>query len=227
MPLSAGFAQIAEIMQSRWAAAHGVRAPANCARRRRSPRTVSQAFNADLHQDADRLGRDARRRQSGGAQQRLSEDQSARRADASMPSAIRCRPPRTHRRASSSPAAASRVEGKANYRDHTVAPRRHQPGRHALAKASFVLDEMERPACARSARPGGTPPRYNFTPCTTSIPCLEGELGRRGVLRNGLTWHFDRPPVVGARFRDGLPARHRSSACDAQVAYASKARVGA
>ena len=23
------------------------------------------------------------------------------------------------------------------------------------------------------------------------------ELGRRGVLRNGLTWHFNRPPVVG------------------------------
>jgi hypothetical protein len=26
---------------------------------------------------------------------------------------------------------------------------------------------------------------------------LESELGRRGVLRNGLTWHFNRPPVVG------------------------------
>jgi len=26
---------------------------------------------------------------------------------------------------------------------------------------------------------------------------LESELGRRGVFRNGLTWHFDRPPVVG------------------------------
>jgi hypothetical protein len=25
---------------------------------------------------------------------------------------------------------------------------------------------------------------------------LESELGRRGVFRNGLTWHFDRPPVV-------------------------------
>lgn len=26
---------------------------------------------------------------------------------------------------------------------------------------------------------------------------LESELGRRGVFRNGLTWHFSRPPVVG------------------------------
>jgi hypothetical protein len=28
-------------------------------------------------------------------------------------------------------------------------------------------------------------------------PVLESELGRRGVFRNGLTWHFNRPPVVG------------------------------
>ena len=29
---------------------------------------------------------------------------------------------------------------------------------------------------------------------------LENELGRRGVFKNGLTWHFDRPPVVGLEY---------------------------
>jgi hypothetical protein len=29
---------------------------------------------------------------------------------------------------------------------------------------------------------------------------LEAELGRRGVLRNGLTWHFNRPPVVDLEY---------------------------
>jgi hypothetical protein len=27
------------------------------------------------------------------------------------------------------------------------------------------------------------------------FPFLEGELAKRGVFRNGLTWHFNRPPV--------------------------------
>ena len=29
---------------------------------------------------------------------------------------------------------------------------------------------------------------------------LESELGRRGVFRNGLTWHFNRPPVVNLEY---------------------------
>ena len=28
-------------------------------------------------------------------------------------------------------------------------------------------------------------------------PCLASELGRRGAARHGVTWHFNRPPVVG------------------------------
>ena len=34
-------------------------------------------------------------------------------------------------------------------------------------------------------------------------PCglmLANELGRRGVLRSGLTWHFNRPPVVDLEY---------------------------
>jgi hypothetical protein len=32
------------------------------------------------------------------------------------------------------------------------------------------------------------------------FPFLESELGRRGVLRSGLTWHFNRPPVVDLEY---------------------------
>ena len=31
-------------------------------------------------------------------------------------------------------------------------------------------------------------------------PILESELGRRGVFREGLTWHFNRPPVVNLEY---------------------------
>jgi hypothetical protein len=29
---------------------------------------------------------------------------------------------------------------------------------------------------------------------------LESELGKRGVFRNGLTWHFNRPPVENLEY---------------------------
>jgi hypothetical protein len=29
---------------------------------------------------------------------------------------------------------------------------------------------------------------------------LASELGKRGVLRSGLTWHFDRPPIVNLEY---------------------------
>jgi hypothetical protein len=65
-----------------------------------------------------------------------------------------------------------------------------------LAKAKWVLDEMER----RMSAFGGSWKQTTGVQLYTVqdvYPILEGELGRRGVLRNGLTWHFDRPPVVG------------------------------
>lgn len=87
------------------------------------------------------------------------------------------------------------VEGQANYRDHIVAPGDTSPA-GMLEKAKWVLDEMER----RMSAFGGT---WNQTTAVQLYtvhdvyPVLESELGRRGVFRNGLTWHFDRPPVVG------------------------------
>jgi hypothetical protein len=33
-----------------------------------------------------------------------------------------------------------------------------------------------------------------------TFPILENEFGRRGVFRNGMTWHFNRPPLVGLEY---------------------------
>jgi hypothetical protein len=87
------------------------------------------------------------------------------------------------------------VEGKANYRDHIVSPGDTSPA-GMLAKAKWVLDEMER----RMSAFGGSWKQTTAVQLYTVedvYSILESELGRRGVLRNGLTWHFNRPPVVG------------------------------
>ena len=87
------------------------------------------------------------------------------------------------------------VEGEANYRDHIVRPGDVSPA-GMLEKAKFVLDEMER----RMSAFGGTWRQTTAVQLYTVqdvYSILESELGRRGVFRNGLTWHFNRPPVVG------------------------------
>jgi hypothetical protein len=87
------------------------------------------------------------------------------------------------------------VEGKANYRDYIVSPGDVSPA-GMLAKAKWVLDEMER----RMSAFGGTWKQTTGVQLYTVqdvYSILESELGRRGVFRNGLTWHFNRPPVVG------------------------------
>jgi hypothetical protein len=87
------------------------------------------------------------------------------------------------------------AEGKANYRDHIISPGDVSPA-GMLAKAKWVLDEMER----RMSAFGGTWKQTTGVQLYTVqdvYSILESELGRRGVFRNGLTWHFNRPPVVG------------------------------
>jgi hypothetical protein len=87
------------------------------------------------------------------------------------------------------------VEGKANYRDHIVRPGDTSPA-GMLDKARFVLDEMERRMSAFGSDWSQTTAVQLYT-VQDVCPILEGELGRRGVFRNGLTWHFNRPPVEG------------------------------
>ena len=99
------------------------------------------------------------------------------------------------------------VEGKANYRDHIVAFGDTSPA-GMLAKAKSVLDEMER----RMSAFGGTWKDTTAVQLYTvhdAYPVLESELGRRGAFRNGLTWHFDRPPVVGLDYEMDCRRVHR------------------
>ena len=90
------------------------------------------------------------------------------------------------------------VEGKANYSDHIVSPGDTSPA-GMLAKAKWVLDEMERRMSAFGGNWKLTTAVQVYT-VQDIFPLLDGELGRRGVLRNGLTWHFNRPPVVGLEY---------------------------
>ncbi|MBR0870716.1 hypothetical protein JQ633_10130 [Bradyrhizobium tropiciagri] len=99
------------------------------------------------------------------------------------------------------------VEGKANYRDHTIAPGDTSPA-GMRAKATFVLDEMERRMRAFDASWRDTTAVQLYT-VHDAYPVLESELGRRGVFRNGLTWHFDRPPVVGLDYEMDCRRVHR------------------
>lgn len=87
------------------------------------------------------------------------------------------------------------VEGKANYRDHIVAYGDTSPA-GMLAKAKFVLDEMERRMAALGGSWSNTTAVQLYT-VHDIFPFVESELGRRGVFRNGLTWHYNRPPIVG------------------------------
>ena len=90
------------------------------------------------------------------------------------------------------------VEGKANYRDHIVRPGDTSPA-GMLEKAKFVLGEMERRMSAFGGDWSQTTAVQLYT-IRDVYSMLESELGRRGVFRNGLTWHFNRPPVQGLEY---------------------------
>ncbi|EKF44568.1 hypothetical protein NA8A_02460 [Nitratireductor indicus C115] len=89
-------------------------------------------------------------------------------------------------------------EGKGNYRDHIV--RLGDTSPDALReKAAYVLGEMER----RMAHFGGS---WNDTTGVQIYsvhdihPLVATEIGPRGAHRNGMTWHFNRPPVVDLEY---------------------------
>jgi len=86
------------------------------------------------------------------------------------------------------------VEGKANYRDHIVARGDTSPA-GLRAKASWVLGEMERRMAAVGATWRDTTAVQLYT-VHDIHPFLGEELVKRGAARHGLTWHFNRPPVV-------------------------------
>ncbi len=85
------------------------------------------------------------------------------------------------------------LEGKANYRDHTV--RRGETSLDAIReKAIYVLGEMERRLAPLGFRWTDTTATQVYT-VHDLHPFLADEIVRRGAAHAGLTWHFARPPV--------------------------------
>ena len=85
------------------------------------------------------------------------------------------------------------LEGKPNYRDHTVRRGETSPGA-MRDKAIYVLDEMERRLALLGFRWAETTATQVYT-VHDLHPFLADEIMRRGAARAGLTWHFARPPV--------------------------------
>lgn len=104
------------------------------------------------------------------------------------------------------------AEGKANYRDHTVRLGDTSP-EGMLEKAKYVLAEMERRMSAFGSDWSQTTAAQLYT-VHDIYSLLESELGRRGVLRNGLTWHFNRPPVVDLEYEMDCRRVHHERVVD-------------
>jgi len=89
-------------------------------------------------------------------------------------------------------------EGLGNYRDNTVRLG-DLSAEGILEKAKFVLDEMER-------RQGALHQSWKNVTATQVYtvhdiyPFLASEIVGRGAAPAGITWHFDRPPVVDLEY---------------------------
>ena len=90
------------------------------------------------------------------------------------------------------------LEGKGNYRDHTVRPGETSPDA-MREKARYVLGEMERRLGLLGFTWGHTTDTQVYT-VHDLHPFLADEIVRRGAARSGLTWHYARPPVRGLEY---------------------------
>ncbi len=89
-------------------------------------------------------------------------------------------------------------EGHGNYRDHVIRLRDVTP-EAMREKARWVLGEMERRLAALGATWADTTATQLYT-VHDVYPFLADEIVRRGAARAGLTWHFNRPPVVDLEY---------------------------
>jgi hypothetical protein len=89
-------------------------------------------------------------------------------------------------------------EGRGNYRDHIV--RLGDLTEAGLReKARFVLDEMQRRMAALGFAWADTTATQVYT-VHDFYPFFADEIVRRGAARAGLTWHYNRPPVVDLEY---------------------------
>jgi len=87
-------------------------------------------------------------------------------------------------------------EGKANYHDYIIAPG-DTSAAGLRTKARWVLGEMERRMGLLGAGWANTTAAQAYTVRDIHPFFAEELLVARGAARNGLTWQFCRPPVVG------------------------------
>jgi hypothetical protein len=85
-------------------------------------------------------------------------------------------------------------EGMSNYKDHIVNRGDVSPEGLRI-KARWVLLEMEKRMRALGFNWSDTTASQLYTVHNT-YPFMEVEIALRGAMQGGLTWHFDRPPVV-------------------------------
>lgn len=97
-------------------------------------------------------------------------------------------------------------EGKGNYKDHAISP-----GDLSAAglqnKARWVLGEMEARMAALGFQWRDTTAAQLYT-VHDIHPFMAEELVRRGAMNSGLTWHYNRPPVVGLEYEMDCRAVH-------------------
>lgn len=84
-------------------------------------------------------------------------------------------------------------EGLGNYADNTIARGDVSPS-GLRQKAQWVLGEMERRMSALGFGWGQTTGVQLYT-VHDIHPFVADEIAKRGAMRAGLTWHFNRPPV--------------------------------
>jgi hypothetical protein len=89
-------------------------------------------------------------------------------------------------------------EGRGNYRDHIVRLGDISP-EGIREKARFVLGEMERRMGALGFGWKDTTATQLYTVHNVH-PFLADEIVGRGAARSGLTWHYNRPPVVDLEY---------------------------
>ncbi|MGH6664168.1 MAG: 2-amino-5-chloromuconate deaminase CnbZ [Pseudolabrys sp.] len=90
------------------------------------------------------------------------------------------------------------MEGGASYRERTVRYGETTPDA-MREKAVFVLGQLEKRMTALGCGWADMTASQVYT-VHDLHPFLADEIVRRGAARAGLTWHFDRPPVVGLDF---------------------------
>ena len=89
-------------------------------------------------------------------------------------------------------------EGSGPYSEKTVRFRETTPDA-MREKATFVLGTMEKRLAALDAAWSDTTGVQVYT-VRDLYPFLGDEIVRRGAARHGLTWHFNRPPVIDLEY---------------------------